>query len=119
MPRWSPFDISTQAGDPVTVGPLQLAPLVRVVQLRRLESVVAADQQRLAGFELVMATPVAVRVLDDQGERTVPIPNPTLMGLLGMLAGFALIPVLSLLVVRLTARRPTPAPYHPEEAPWN
>lgn len=119
MPRWGPFDISTQAGDPVTVGPLQLAPLVRVVQLRRLESMAAADQQRLAGFAVVMAAPVAVRVLDDQGERTVPVPNPAQAALLGMLAGFALIPVLSLLLVRLTARRPTPAPSHPEEASWN
>lgn len=119
MPRWGPFDISTQAGDPVAVGPLQLAPLVRVVQLRRLESVAAADQQRVAGFELVMATPVAVRVMDDQGERTVPVPHPAQAALLGMLAGFALIPVLSLLLVRLTARRPTPAPPHPEEASWN
>lgn len=119
MPKFGPFDISTQAGDPVAVGPLQLAPLVRVVQLRRLESVAAADQQRVAGFELVMASPVAVRVMDDEGERTLPIPNPTLMGLLGMLAVFALIPVLSVLLVRLTARRPTPAPHHPEEASWN
>jgi hypothetical protein len=119
MPGLGPFDVSTQAGDPVAVGPVQLTPLVRVVQLRRLESVAAANQQRLAGFALVMATPVAVRVLDDQGERTVPIPNPTLMGLLGMLAGFVLIPVLSVLVVRLTARRPESTPPHPEEAPWN
>lgn len=119
MPRIGPFDVSTQTGDPVTIGNLRLTPLVRVVQIRRLESVATPDQQRLGGFALVIASPVAVRVLNDEGERTLPIPDPTLMAMLGMLAGFALIPLVSLLVARLTARRAPSTPRVSQEVAWN
>lgn len=119
MPRIGPFDISTQTGDPLTVGNLQLTPFVRLVQVRRLESVVTADQQRLVGFALVMATPVAVRVLDDEGERRVSIPDPMLTAALGLLAGFVLVPLVSVLVTRFKKpRAPSNHNLSPEDA-WN
>ena len=119
MPRFGPFDVNTQPGEPVTVGSRQLTPIVRLVQLRRLGGTTSAGQQGLGGCVLVMASPVAIQVLDEQGEHTLPVIDPVRPAMLSLLAGFAMIPLLSLLITQLTTRRPPSHKTSPEGAVWN
>ena len=105
MPRVGPFDVTTQPGETVTVDNVQLTPIVRVVRLRHLESMASAAQQRLGGFAVVMATPVAIRVNHDQDEESLPVPDPTRQALLGMLSVAVLVTLFSLLIARPFSRR--------------
>lgn len=105
MPHAGPFEVTTQRGETVTVDNVQLTPVVRVVRLRRLESMASAVQQRLGGFTVVMATPVAIQVNHDQDEETLPVPDPTRQALLGMSIVAGLVMLFSLLIARPFSRR--------------